>query len=83
MCDAVKKDINANIEDIPSDLLILWVDIDNQPEAIAQFGVTSSHTFIMMHDNNRKGPMIMTLNQIIREANKDWGDSGMNHMWGM
>ncbi|MEI7510769.1 MAG: thioredoxin family protein [Candidatus Peregrinibacteria bacterium] len=47
-CQALDKDIKANLEKISSGLTILDVDYDNSPAMKQKYGVTMQHTFVQI-----------------------------------
>ncbi len=47
-CQAVDKDINANIENLPEGLTIVKVDYDDSDDLKQKYGVTIQHTFVQV-----------------------------------
>jgi len=70
-CKAVKKDINANLSNIPNSLSILDVDYDNSVELKKKYGVTYQHTFVQVDkDGNliKKWSGSPTLASLVKEV---------------
>ncbi|MCF7834286.1 MAG: thioredoxin family protein [Candidatus Pacebacteria bacterium] len=69
-CKAVDKDIRANLDEIPSDLVLLDVDYDKSSELKKKYGVTYQHTFVQV---DKEGNMLKkwsgssTLASILKE----------------
>lgn len=47
-CRALDKDIRANLENIPKDVVILDVDYDNSTALKQKYGVTYQHTLVQV-----------------------------------
>jgi thiol-disulfide isomerase/thioredoxin len=47
-CKAAKKDINAQLDEIPGGLSILDVDFDNSAELRKKYKVTTQHTYVQV-----------------------------------
>lgn len=47
-CNNLNKDINSNLDNIPSDLSILKIDYDNSSELKRKYGITYQHTFVQV-----------------------------------
>jgi thiol-disulfide isomerase/thioredoxin len=47
-CQALNKDINTNLSDIPSDVVIVSVDYDSNLDLRRQYGVTVQHTLVLI-----------------------------------
>lgn len=54
-CQAIDKDIRANLTKIPNDLTILDVNYDNSNDLKKKYGVTYQHTFVQV---DKEGNMI-------------------------
>jgi thiol-disulfide isomerase/thioredoxin len=54
-CQALDKDINANLSKLPADVLILKVDYDNSSELKKKYSVLGQHTLVQVDkDGNMK-----------------------------
>ena len=49
-CQAVEKDINANLENLPEGLTLVKVDYDNSDDLKQKYGVTIQHTFVQVDE---------------------------------
>jgi len=70
-CQAVDKDIKANLGKIPSDLTILDVDYDNSSVLKKKYAVTYQHTFVQVDkDGNqlKKWNSSPTLDALVAEV---------------
>ena len=47
-CNALEKDIQENVREIPSDLSILTLDYDTETERKQKYGVTIQHTLVQV-----------------------------------
>ena len=69
-CQVVKKDIEANLSDIPSDVTIVLVDYDTNQTLRIQYGVTGQHTFVQVNSAGEKMKLWrggITLEDILKE----------------
>lgn len=53
-CNALNKDVEAHLKDIPSDVHILKVDYDNSAELKKKYGVTYQHTFVQVDSDGEQ-----------------------------
>ena len=73
-CVSTEKDINSNLDKIPSDLTILAVDYDKETELKKKYGITTQHSFVKVDKDGKelkKSPygQTKTLENIIDFAN--------------
>jgi thiol-disulfide isomerase/thioredoxin len=65
-CRSADKDINANLKDIPKDVVIYKTDYDTETALKTKYGITRQHTFVYV---NAKA-----------EAIKKWSGGGLNEI---
>lgn len=53
-CRGLENDIEANLEDIPSDVTILKVNYDTETELRKKYGVVRQHTLVRVDENGKK-----------------------------
>lgn len=53
-CQAFKKNVTANLEDIPAGVTIISVDYDTNIELRKKYGVTVQHTFVQVTPDGEK-----------------------------
>lgn len=53
-CQALDKDITANINDLPTDTVIVKTDYDSSTELKKKYGVTYQHTLVQVDNNGEK-----------------------------
>lgn len=53
-CNAVDKDIKANLSNVPSGTHILKVDYDNSTELKKKYGITYQHTFVQVDSSGNQ-----------------------------
>lgn len=53
-CRVLDRDINNNLENIPSDVAIINVDFDKERELKQRYGVTFQHTLIQVDENGNE-----------------------------
>ncbi len=66
-CQATVKDINANLNNIPSNLTILSTDYDKETALKQKYGITYQHTFVKVDPNGnliKKASGLETLDAI-------------------
>ncbi|WP_420594070.1 thioredoxin family protein [Deinococcus sp.] len=71
-CKQADADINANLKDLPKDIVIFKTDYDKEVALKKQYGITYQHTFVLVDD---KGTAIRKwagggLKQIVANAEK-------------
>lgn len=52
-CRALERDIQANLDDIPENLVILKTDYDTERELKKKYSVTIQHTFVQVDANGK------------------------------
>ncbi len=68
-CQALNKDINQNLSQIPADVLILSVDYDKSGELKKQYGIIVQHTLVQVSntgDEKQKWGGSPDLNDILK-----------------
>ena len=53
-CQTIKKDIEASLSGIPSDVTIVLVDYDANQDLRVKYGVTGQHTFVQVNSDGEK-----------------------------
>jgi thiol-disulfide isomerase/thioredoxin len=72
-CQSTVRDINSNLDNIPSDLTILSTDYDKETALRQKYGVTTQHTFVKVDKDGNQLKKVSGLNtlQEISEFAKD------------
>jgi thiol-disulfide isomerase/thioredoxin len=68
-CQALRRNLEDNLSEFPSDLTVLTADFDSETALRQEFGVTNQHTLIKVDANrnelSRDVGQIFTLNEVV------------------